>query len=53
LVALKFLLHVHFSLFGLGFWGAVVLTTVLVLLTAKAHRGEALVISRPASSGSA
>jgi hypothetical protein len=50
-VALKFLFHVHFSLFGFGFWGAVVLTAVLVLLTAKAHRGEALVISRPASSG--
>lgn len=52
-VALKFLFHVHFSLFGLGFWGAVVLTAVLVLLTAKAYRGEAPVISRPVSSGPA
>lgn len=52
-VALKFLFHVHFSLFGLGFWGAVVLTAVLVALTAKAHRGEAPVVSRPASSGPA
>jgi len=52
-VALKLLFHIHFSLFGLGFWGAVVLTAVLVLLTAKAHRGEALVISGPASSGPA
>ena len=52
-VALKFLFHVHFSLFGVGFWGAVVLTTALVLMTLKAHRGEALVISRPASSGPA
>jgi hypothetical protein len=46
-VGLKFLFHVHFSLFGLGFWGAVILTAVLVLLTAKAHRGEELVISQP------
>jgi hypothetical protein len=52
-VALKFLFHVHFSLFGLGFWGAVVLSGALVLLTAKAHRGEAVVTSRPASSGAA
>ena len=52
-VALKFLFHVHFSLFGLGFWGAVVLTAVLVLLAAKAYRGEALLISRPVSSGPA
>jgi hypothetical protein len=51
LVGLKFLLHIHFSLFGLGFWGAVVLCTVLVLLTAKAHREEATVISPSASSG--
>jgi hypothetical protein len=53
LVTLKFLSHVHFSLFGLGFWGAVVLTVALVLLSAKAHRGEALVISGPAASGPA
>ncbi|HYB30594.1 MAG TPA: hypothetical protein VEF89_28610 [Solirubrobacteraceae bacterium] len=52
-VALKFLFHVHFSLFGVGFWGAVVLTAVLVGLSAKAHRGEALVVSHPASSGPA
>jgi hypothetical protein len=52
-VALKFLFHIHFSLFGLGFWGAVVLTAVLVLLAAKAHRGEALVISGPVPSGPA
>jgi hypothetical protein len=46
-VGLKFLFHVHFSLFGVGFWGAVILTTALVLLTAKAHRGEELVASHP------
>jgi hypothetical protein len=49
-VALKFLFHVHFSLFGFGFWGAVALTAGLVLLAANAHRGEPLVISGPASS---
>lgn len=53
LVALKFLFHVHFSLFGLGFWVAVVLTAALVFLAVKAHRGEALFISRPAPSGPA
>jgi hypothetical protein len=52
-VALKFLFHVHFSLFGLGFWVAVVLTAALVLLTVKAHRGIALVVPHPASSGPA
>jgi hypothetical protein len=46
-VALKFLFHIHFSLFGFGFWAAVVLTAALVGLAAKAHGGEALVISSP------
>ena len=52
-VALKFLFHVHFSLFGLGFWGAVVLSAALVLVAAKTRSGEALVSSRAASSGPA
>jgi len=39
-VVLKFLFHVHFSLFGLGFWAAVVLTGALVWLTLQA-RGRA------------
>jgi hypothetical protein len=34
-VALKFLLNVHFSLFGIGFWGAVVLAAALVALAAR------------------
>jgi polyferredoxin len=29
-VALKFLFHIHFSLFGFGFWAAAVLTVALV-----------------------
>lgn len=49
-VALKFLFHIHFSLFGFGFWGAVVLTAGLQLLTLKVHRGEAGLISTPAPS---
>src|SRR5690348_12285132 len=34
-IALKFLFHVHFSLFGFGFWAAVVLTGALVALVAR------------------
>ena len=53
-VALKFLFHIHFSLFGFGFWGAVVLTAGLVVLARKAHGDEPLSLSRgPASSGPA
>jgi hypothetical protein len=53
-VALKFLFHVHFSLFGFGFWAGVVLTAGLVLLARKAHGDESLSLSRgPASSGTA
>ena len=36
-VVLKFLFHVHFSLFGLGFWAAAVLTGALVWLTLQAR----------------
>jgi hypothetical protein len=32
-LALKFILHIHFSYFGFGFWLAVVLTVALVLVT--------------------
>ncbi len=38
-VALKFLLHIHFSLFGFGFWAAVVLTVAFVYLAVRAHHG--------------
>jgi hypothetical protein len=41
-VALKFLFHIHFSLFGFGFWAAVVLTAGLLVLTGRVHAGEAL-----------
>jgi hypothetical protein len=34
-VALKFLFHIHFSLFGFGFWAAVVLTIALVYFAAQ------------------
>ncbi len=34
-VALKFLFNVHFDLFGIGFWGAVVLAGALVALAAR------------------
>lgn len=36
-VALKFLLHIHFGLFGIGFWGAVVLAAALVAIAARAR----------------
>jgi hypothetical protein len=39
-VALKFLFHVHFSLFGFGFWAAVVLTVALVVLAVRARDAE-------------
>ncbi len=40
-VALKFLFHVHFSLFGFGFWAAVVLTIGLVAVAVRAREAEA------------
>ncbi len=36
-VGLKFLFNVHFSLFGLGFWGAVVLSAALLVLASRAR----------------
>jgi hypothetical protein len=36
LLALKFLLHIHFSYFGFGFYAAVVLTGALVYFTLQA-----------------
>jgi hypothetical protein len=38
LVVLKFLFHIHFSLFGLGFWAAVVLTAGFIYLAMQARR---------------
>jgi hypothetical protein len=40
-LALKFILHVHFSLFGFGFWAAVVLTVALVAVGFRALEAEA------------
>ena len=38
LVALKFLFHVHFSLFGFGFWAAVVLSVAFVYVATRARQ---------------
>jgi hypothetical protein len=35
MVALKFLFHIHFSLFGFGFWGAIVLAAGFVVLARR------------------
>jgi hypothetical protein len=43
-VGLKFLLHIHFSLFGLGFWAGVVLAGALVATAARARDA----VGRPA-----
>ena len=40
LLALKFLFHVHVSRFGVGFWGALVLSAALVYVALKAHNAE-------------
>jgi hypothetical protein len=39
-LALKFILHVHFSLFGFGFWAAVVLTVALLTMGFRALEAE-------------
>lgn len=36
-VGLKFLFHIHFSLFGVGFWLAAILSIALVLLASRLH----------------
>ncbi len=36
-VALKFLFHIHFDLFGFGFWAAVVLAAALVVSAVRAR----------------
>lgn len=41
-VALKFLFHVHFSLFGFGFWAAAVLTIALVVATVRVNHGRSI-----------
>jgi hypothetical protein len=37
LVGLKFLFNIHFDLFGIGFWGAVILAAALVVAAARAR----------------
>jgi hypothetical protein len=44
-VALKFLFHIHFSFFGIGFWAAVVLTAALVVVAARARDAERLTVT--------
>ena len=39
-VGLKFLFHIHFDLFGFGFWAAVVLAAALVASAARARDAE-------------
>lgn len=41
-VGLKFLFHIHFSLFGFGFWAAVVLTAGFVYVAMQARQGTVL-----------
>jgi hypothetical protein len=41
-VALKFILQIHFSLFGFGFWAGIVLTAGLVFVTFQLSQDKAL-----------
>jgi hypothetical protein len=41
-VFLKFVLQIHFSNFGFGFWAGVVLTVLLVLATLRASQGHSV-----------
>jgi hypothetical protein len=41
-IALKFLLHIHFSWFGFGFWVAIVLTIALVYFALQARNAGAM-----------
>ena len=44
-VGLKFLFHIHFSLFGFGFWACVVLTGILLFATIRASQGQSVMPS--------
>lgn len=48
-VALKFLFHIHFGLFGFGFWLGVILTVVLVVGAERARSGGSLLGVLPGS----
>ena len=41
LVALKFLFHIHFSLFGFGFWAGIVLAAGFVFVARRLHAASA------------
>ncbi|HEV3055151.1 MAG TPA: hypothetical protein VGX45_10900 [Solirubrobacteraceae bacterium] len=41
-VALKFLFHIHFSLFGFGFWAGAVLTIALVFSAVRLNQGRSI-----------
>jgi hypothetical protein len=43
-VGLKFLFHIHFSMFGFGFWAGIVLAVALVVVAARARDA----VGRPA-----
>jgi hypothetical protein len=45
-VALKFLFHIHFSLFGIGFWLGIILAVALVVFAARLR--QAPVVNTPA-----
>jgi hypothetical protein len=44
-VALKFLFHIHFSFFGIGFWAAIVLTAALVVMAMRARDAERVTVT--------
>jgi hypothetical protein len=46
-MALKFLLHIHFSLFGWGFYAGVILAAALVYFATQARQTEPAVVPRP------
>jgi hypothetical protein len=48
-MALKFLFHIHFSLFGWGFYLAVVLVAALVYFTMQARQAPAVAAPAPAA----
>jgi hypothetical protein len=47
-IALKFLLHIHFSLFGWGFYVTVIVAAALVFAAARVNQGRPILPARPA-----
>jgi hypothetical protein len=52
-LVLKFVFHIHFSLFGFGFYLAVILTAALVFFTLQARRTQPALAAQPAGPGPA